>query len=131
MYLPPDLRILSALLGHTTNNGKHQPQLFRIALIDMRTYALQDFVLAFQNVVFVVFPVLFEIAAGLLVYLLFDVEVALVEDRDVVAENRDFDLWTVESVEGGAPSLDHDAGYHDVVTWFAEIDEVVFHYDDN
>ena len=71
--------------------------------------AFQYFVLAFDSLVLVGVPILFELAAGLLVDFLLDIELSLVEHSDVVGQDRNFDLWAFSPIERWLPSLDEEA----------------------
>jgi hypothetical protein len=83
--LSSDLWVISALLGHSSDNGEQQSQLLRVSLVDMGTNAFENLVFALQHIILVILPVRFEVRACLLIDFLLDVEVSFVKHCQVVS----------------------------------------------
>ena len=97
----------------------------------MRADRLEHLVLALKDIFLMILPIVLEIGASLLVDLLFDVEVSFVQHLKIVAQNTDFNLRTIESSKRCFPALNQNARNHHIITWLAQINQVILNNDDN
>ena len=93
--------------------------------------ALKNLILSFNSLVIVTIPVLFELAACLLINLLLNVKLTFVENSDVICEDGDIDLRTFSAVEGWLPSLNEETCNHDIVSRLYQVNQIVLQYHDS
>ena len=79
--------------------------------------ALQNLILSFNCLIIMRIPVLFELAARLLINLLLNVKFTFVENSDVISKDGDINLRTFSAVERWLPSLNEETCNHDIISW--------------
>lgn len=75
----------------------------------MRADRLKNLVLSFNLLAFVPLPKGLNLFADLLVDFRLDIVLALVQNCDIIGENRHLNLRSLSTVEGGSPPLDEEA----------------------